>query len=150
MGRFHDAFFRAVSMPGGSIETRRTPADTHALLTRLPDASTDRDLLAMRARVAEEKLDAAAAETDWKAYAAASADKAEGQLALADFYHRRLMPQQEADALASAAQAPDPPSDRLLAVNARRTSRTFERLFALIAAQQLPDAFAEAQYRAWI
>jgi Flp pilus assembly protein TadD len=148
-GRFHDAFFRTVPMPAGPVEVRRAPADTYEALTKLQGA-VDRDARAMRARAAEEALDPVAAETEWKAYAAASADVADGQLALADFYHRRLMPQQEADALARAAPVPDPPADRLLPAAERRSWRTFERLFSLIAAQQLPDALAEAQYRAWI
>ncbi len=146
--RFHDAVFRTVAMPGGPVEVRRAPAETHEALAGV--AGADRDLLAMRARAAEEQLDAAAAEVDWKAYARASTDAGEGQLALADFYHRRLMTPQEADALAAAAGSADPPRDRLVPPAQRRSWRTFERLFALIDAQQLPASLAEAQYRAWI
>ncbi len=149
-GRLHDAIFRTVAMPAGPVEVRRVPADAREALTSLPGAAGDAQLLAFRARAAEEMLQPAAAEADWKAYAGALTDAAAGQLALADFYHRRLLPQKEADALAAAAQASDPPSDRLLRVAERRSWRTFERIFALVDAQQLPDAFAEAEYRAWI
>ena len=149
-GRWHDAIFRTVPTPTGPVEVRRSPADAHDALRTAPGAAADRELLALRARVAEEKLDPAAAEADWKAYASASTDVGAGQLALADFYHRRLMPQQEADALAAAARAADPPADRLVPAPERRSWRVFERLFALVDAQQLPDAFAEAQCRAWI
>jgi tetratricopeptide (TPR) repeat protein len=150
MSRFHDAFFRTVPMPNGPVEVRRPPAETHQALARIDGVTADQELLAKRARAAEEQLDPASAEVDWKAYARVSADAGEGQVALADFYHRRLMPQEEAAALAAAAQAADPPGDRLVAPAERRSWRLFERFFALAAAQQLPDALAEAQYRAWM
>jgi tetratricopeptide (TPR) repeat protein len=149
-GRWHDAIFRTVPTPAGPVEIRRSPADAHDALTRASGAAADRELLALRARVAEEKLDAAAAEADWKAYASASPDAGAGQLALADFYHRRLLPQQEAEALAAAARAEDPPADRLAPATERRSWRVFERIFALVVAQQLPDTFAETQGRAWL
>jgi tetratricopeptide (TPR) repeat protein len=154
MSRFHDAFFRTVLMPNGPVEVRRPPAETHEALARIDGAAAGAaatlELLAKRARAAEEQLDPASAEVDWKAYASASPDAGEGQVALADFYHRRLMPQEEAAALAAAARAADPAGDRLVPPAERRSWRLFERLFALIAAQQLPDALAEAQYRAWM
>jgi Flp pilus assembly protein TadD len=149
-GRWHDAIFRTVPTPAGPVEVRRSPADAHDALTKIPGAATDREWLALRARAAEEKLDPAAAEADWKAYASASPDVAAGQLALADFYHRRLLPQREGDTLAAAARAPDPPADLLLPAPERRSWQVFQRIFQLVDAQQLPDVFAEAQYRAWI
>src|SRR6185436_14822190 len=118
-GPYREAIFRDVTMPGGPVEVRRPPADARAALLKLP--STDTDLLPLRARVAEEALDFQAAEADWKTYASLSKDVAAGQLTLADFYHRRLMPPQEAEALAAAAQAPDLPGDRLVPVAERRS-----------------------------
>ena len=44
----------------------------------------------------------------------------------------------------------DSPGDRLVPPAERRSWRTFERIFALIAAQQLPAALRDAQHRAWI
>src|SRR5258708_7573868 len=73
-GRWHDAIFRTVSTPEGPVEVRRSPADAYDALTRVPGAAPDRELLALRARAAEEKLDPAAAEADWSAYASASPD----------------------------------------------------------------------------
>src|SRR5688500_15187806 len=106
-GRWHDAIFRTVPTPAGPVEVRRSPADAHDALRTAAGAATDRELLALRARVAEERLDPEAAEADWRAYASASTDVAAGQLALADFYHRRLLAQREGDALAAAARAED-------------------------------------------
>src|SRR4051812_48364223 len=147
---WHDAVFRTVAPPAGPVEVRRSPADAHDALARIPNSAADAELLAMRARVAEEQLDPAAAEADWTAFAAAATDAAAGQLALADFYHRRLLVQREAEALAVAAAAADPPSDGLKPVTQRRSWRTFERMFDLVRVQQLPDTFAEAQCRAWM
>ena len=132
------------------MEVRRPPADVHDALSRVSGAAADLELLSLRARAAEELLDGSAAEVDWKAYANASTDTAAGQLALADFYHRRLQPQKEAEALAAAARAPDLTSDRLLRASERRSWSTFDRIFALVVDQQLPEAFAEDECRAWI
>jgi cellulose synthase operon protein C len=146
---WHDAIFRTLPTPVGPIEVRRAPADAHEALGRVSGAAADQQLLALRARSAEESLDLTAAEADWRAFATGSTDAAAGQLALADFYHRRFQVPQEADALAAAAAAADPPTDRLLPAAARRSWHTFERILALVDAQQLPDAFAEREYRAW-
>jgi tetratricopeptide (TPR) repeat protein len=149
-GRWHDAIFRTVPTAAGPVEVRRSPADAYEALASAPAAAADRELLALRARAAEEKLDPAAAEVDWRAFASASTDAAAGHLALADFYHRRMLPQKEGEALAAAAGAADPAADHLLGAPERRSWRVFERIFALVDAQQLPDAFAEAQCRAWV
>jgi len=147
--RWHDAIFQTAPTPAGPVEVRRSPSDAYDALTKMPGAATDRELLALRGRAAEEKLDPAAAETNWTAYASSSPDAAAGRLVLADFYHRRLLPQKEGDTLAAAAAAPAAPADALLPVSERRAWRIYQRIFALVDAQQLPDAFAEAQIRAW-
>ena len=112
--RWHDALFRTVATPTGAVEVRRSPAEAHAALAGVTGAAADPQLFALRAHVAEESLDPVAAESDWRAYAGASADAGAGQIALADFYHRRLLAQKEGEALAAAAQAADPVTDRLL------------------------------------
>src|SRR5947208_1783701 len=137
-------------MPGGPVETRRPSSETYDALSRLAAAAPDRDLLLMRARAAEERLDTAGAEADWIRYAQAVPDPGDGQLALADFYHRRLEPQKEVAALSAVARSADPPHDRLVPAPRRRSWLAFERLFAIVGAQQLPAALAETQYRAWV
>jgi len=104
----------------------------------------------MRARVEEEQLDFAAAESDWKWRAKVLPDKAAGQLELADFYHRRLRPQDEVAALASVARAPATPAEKFLPVTRRRSWSAFERILAVLSAQALPAALAHENYRAWI
>ena len=145
-----DAFFRLVSMPGGAVRAERPPQETRVALTeqiRLqPD---DAQLYALRAHEAERQLDFSASESDWQEYAARVNDPVEGQLALADFYHRRLRPEDEVDALLAVGRSPASESDRLLPPQQQRSWQAFERSLELIEAQALPPDLAIRQYRAW-
>ncbi|MEX2301625.1 MAG: hypothetical protein WD733_11845 [Bryobacterales bacterium] len=145
-----DAFFRLVSMPGGAVRAERPPQETRVALTeqiRLePD---DAQLYALRAHEAERQLDFGASESDWQEYAARIDDPVEGQLALADFYHRRLRPADEVDALLAVGRSPASESDRLLPPQQQRSWQAFERSLELIEAQALPAELAIRQYRAW-
>ena len=127
-------FFRTVSLPSGPIDARRPPAETRPALTELIAAKPgNAELYRLRASEAELSLDFVAAETDWRKYAQLHADHAAGFLALADFYHRRLRPADEVQALDSVA-----------------TPASFARSLAVIREQALPATLATAQYRAWI
>jgi len=149
--RFEGVFITTVSMPGGTVTVRREPAQTRASLTQLIAAApNDAELYALRARAAEEQLDAAAAEGDWTQQAKLSADPGAGQLALADFYHRRLRPPEEVHALEAAAKAPNLPAEKFLPVTNQRAWRTIQRLIALVDAQALPVETGEEVYRLWI
>ena len=150
-GRFEAVFFRTVTLLGGPVTVRRLPGEPRNALNDLVSKSpSDPDLYRMRARADEAQLDFTAAEADWQKYAQLAPDKVDGQLQLADFYHRRLRPQDEIKALALAAQAPSSPADKLLPSNQQRAWRTFERIFQLIRDQALPDTLSIAQYNAWL
>lgn len=152
IARLDGVFFRTAQMPGGPVTVRRPPQESRAALTQLIAATPgDAELRALRARAAEEQLDFAAAEEDWKKFAELAADKGDGQLALADFYHRRLRPVEEIRALDEAgAQVLAPSLERLQKVTEQRSWRTFERAVALVEAQALPVETGMAQYREWI
>jgi hypothetical protein len=145
-----DAFFRLVPMPGGAVRAERPPQETRGARTeqsRLqPD---DAQLYAFRAHVAERQLDVSASESEWQVYAARVNERVEGQLALADFYHRRLRPADEVDALLAVGRSPASESDRLLPPQQQRSWQAFERSLAVIEAQALPAELAIRQYRAW-
>jgi Flp pilus assembly protein TadD len=127
-------FFRTVSLPAGPVEARRPPAETRPELTELIAARpTSAELYRLRASEAELALDFTAAEADWRKYAQLDADHAAGNLALADFYHRRLRPADEVQALDIVA-----------------TPASFTRSLSVIREQALPATLATAQYRAWI
>lgn len=150
-GRLNAAFFRSVPMPGGAIEIRIPPKQTQPALTRLIAAAPSQaDLYSLRALEEEQQLDFAAAEKDWRKHVELAADKGAARLALADFYHRRLRPGDEVQALAAAALENPPVSERYLPVSAERPWRTYERIFALIDAQALDVDIAVPQYWAWI
>ena len=145
-----DAFFRLVSMPGGAVRAERPPQETRVALTALIRAQPEQaDLYALRAHEAERQLDFSGAEQDWKEYAARVADPAEGQLALADFYHRRLRPAEEVEALLAVGRSPAADSERLRPPEQQRSWRAFERSLEVIQAQALPPELAVRQYRAW-
>ncbi len=149
--RLQGVFMRSVSVPDGSVLIRRPPKETRPALSLVISASpSDADLYSLRALEDEQQLDFAAAEADWRKHVELAADKPAAQLALADFYHRRLRPADEVQALAAVAQAPDPPADRLVPADQRRAWRTFQRIQSLIDAQAMPIDVAIAQYRAWI
>jgi tetratricopeptide (TPR) repeat protein len=150
-GRFEAVFFRTVSLLGTPVSVRRLPAEARNALNDLVSKSpNDAELYRIRARADEAQLDSTAAEADWQRYAQLASDKADGQLQLADFYHRRLRPLDEIKALAAAAQAPSSSADELLPSSQQRAWQTFERIFQVIRLQALPDTLCVAQYDAWL
>ncbi len=103
-------FFKTVSLPSGDVLTPRPARETVEALGRLIRTTpAEADLYALRAREAERQLEFEAAETDWKKFTELSQDPAEGQLALADFYQRRLRPQDEVAALLAVGRSPTLP-----------------------------------------
>jgi predicted Zn-dependent protease len=144
-------FFRMMSLPGGAVAFRRPPHETRPALTGLIKSQQhNADLYSLRALEDEQELDATAAEADWKAYVENSSDKATAQLALADFYHRRIRPADEIKTLSSVATSAPIPSERLAPPAQQRSWKAFERIFNVIQAQGLSKDVSIAQYRAWI
>ncbi len=123
------AFFRQMPLPGGAVVHRRPPGESAAELGKLIAAQpTEGDLYALRALESERLLDFPAAEADWKKNVELA-----GGLGLADYYHRRLQPNDEMRALEAAAS----------------TKADFERMIDLARAQLLPPARVESVYRQW-
>jgi tetratricopeptide (TPR) repeat protein len=145
------ALLKVVVLPGGVVMVRRPPRESRVALTEMIGREpANIELVAMRARAAEEQLDLTAAEVDWKRYAEAAPDRVPALLALADFYHRRLRPSDEVRLLTQAAQQPTPPREALLPPAQQTSWKTFQRAEGVIAEQALPAAAAVANYRAWI
>jgi Tfp pilus assembly protein PilF len=142
------AIFRDVPMPGGAVPILRPPAEARSSLTNLiSGAPRDSSLYRLRAQEAEVALDFAAAEADWKAYAANAADRYGSQIELADFYHRRVQSRDELAALTAAAAAKDDP---LLPPTAQRGWQAFERMAAVAEQEALPESASESVFRAWV
>jgi cellulose synthase operon protein C len=145
------ALFRAMSLPGGAVLFRRPPAETRPALGELINVQPkNAELYSLRALEDEQQLDFSAAESDWKKYAENSSGKTGAQIALADFYHRRVRPLDEIKALSVVASAPADSSEALAASTEQRSWLAFERIFTVIHDQALPPDFSVAQYRAWL
>jgi cellulose synthase operon protein C len=145
------ALFRAMSMPGGAVLFPRPPAETRPALTNLIKSQpTNANLYSLRALEDEQQLDFNAAESDWKKYVANASGKTDAQIALADFYHRRVLPLDEIKVLSVVADAPADSSETLTAPAEQRSWQAFERIFTVIHDQALPPDFSAAQYRAWL
>ncbi len=152
------ALFRLMALPGADVLFRRPPHETReALGDLIKTQPQEAALYALRAREDEQQLDFAGAEADWKHYVEYSANPSKGstvtsaaQIALADFYHRRLRPQEEIHTLSEIATAPPDASEKLTPVTEQCSWKAFERIFGIIRAQGLPQETSVAQYRAWI
>ncbi|MGC2182598.1 MAG: hypothetical protein WA637_04910 [Terriglobales bacterium] len=130
---------------------RRPPSETRPALGELIKAQPkNADLYSLRALEDEQQLDFSAAESDWKKYADSASDKAGAQIALADFYHRRVRPLDEIKVLAVVASAAADSSEALTPPAEQASWRAFERIFSIIQNQGLPPDFSAAQYRAWL
>jgi len=145
------ALFRAMSLPGGAVLFRRPPAETRPALGELINAQPrNADLYSLRALEDEQQLDFSAAESDWKEYVENASGKTDAQIALADFYHRRVRPLNEIKTLSVVANAPADSSEALTVPPEQRAWQAFERIFTVIQNQALPPDFSAAQYRAWL
>src|SRR5437867_2929372 len=95
--------YRAFPTPAGPTSVRLPPRVTAPPLVLLAARNPlDAELVALSAQEFEAHLDFMQAEARWKLLEAVSADRAASRIALADYYHRRMQPQQELQALASA------------------------------------------------
>ncbi|MFI5105840.1 MAG: hypothetical protein ACHP79_13020, partial [Terriglobales bacterium] len=145
------AIFRTVPLPAGPITIRRPPAESVPALGDLVKQHPQQaDLYSLKALEEEQKLDFAAAESDWKLYLQNAADKSAAQMDMAGFYHRRHRPQDEVNALSAAGRMPSPPAEKFTAVSDRRSWQAFERSFQVIQAQALGKNASIEQYNAWI
>jgi tetratricopeptide (TPR) repeat protein len=150
-GRFEAVFFRTVTLLGAPVSVRRLPGEARNALNDLVSKSpNDAEVYRMRARADEAQLDFAAEEADWQKYTQLAGDKADAELQLADFYHRRLRPLDEVKALDAVTQAPPSPADKLRPSSQQRAWQAFERIFEVIRLQALPDTLALEQYTAWL
>lgn len=141
--QLHAVFFRSVPMPGGPIGMRRPPKETRAELAKLISAApADVSLYALRAREDEMQLDFAAAEQDWK--------RSGDSMALADFYHRRILPDKEIATLEIVGRSASTIDEQSLPANQQVSWKAFERIQDLIARQALSAAVSTAGYRAWV
>jgi len=144
-------FFRLMPVPNAPVLFRRPPRETRPALSEMIKVQPhNADLYSLRALEDEQQLDASAAESDWKAYVNNASDKIDAELALADFYHRRLRPDDEIKTLTLVANAPPIASEKLTPTTRQSSWRAFERISTIIQVQGLSKDISIGQYRAWI
>ncbi|HYR84478.1 MAG TPA: tetratricopeptide repeat protein [Terriglobia bacterium] len=143
--------YRMLPMLGGSTSVRRPPRETAPGLAALSARSpSDVELITLTAREYEAQLDFTNAEARWKLLDSLSADRVTSQIALADYYHRRIQPQQELLALAAADARLPAIEDRLQPEAQQRAWKLHERIQQLIQAEGMPAMLAAQDYEAWI
>jgi cellulose synthase operon protein C len=145
------ALFRTMSLPGGAVLFHRPPAETRPALGELIKAQPhNAELYSLRALEDEQQLDFMAAELDWKKNAENAVNKSAAEIALADFYRRRLRPLEEIQVLSEVANAIPDAAEALTPSSQQRSWHAFERIFGVIQVQGLPADVSEQQYRAWL
>jgi predicted Zn-dependent protease len=145
------ALYRSMPLPGGDVFMRRPPAEARPLVDQLVASHpSSADLRSLRAMEEEQQLDFVAAQKDWTFYAEHAGDRTSAELALADFYRRRLRPGDEIRALSVVARAPARPSEALLPAREQQAWLAFERIFGIIHEENLPGSVADGEYRAWL
>ncbi len=139
-----------VPSPGGSVPVRRPPGETAPQLVQLSSRTPDAELVSLAAREYEAKLDFTNAEFRWRSLDSVSPDRAGNQIQLADYYHRRMQPQQELQALAVAANVLPAIDAPLQPQPQQRAWKIHERAQQLIQAEAMPATLAIQDYEAWI
>ncbi len=145
------ALYRVMDLPGLRTLYPRPPAESRTDLSVLVQKSpSDPELYAIRARVDEQALDFTAAEQDWKSYVTHVKDIPAAQLELANYYDRRLQPQQEIATLTALAAVPSTPDEKFVPVSKQRSWQAYSHILKIAADQALPPEAVDATYTAWI
>ena len=144
------ALYRLMPLPSAKVLGLRPPHEAVPLLSELMQKQPSAELYSLRAMNEEAALNFIAAEADWKKNAETDKDRVATQLALADFYARRLRPQDEITTLDVVAAAPASPADRLETETQQQSWQAFERILRVIHENALPASVSDQTYRAWI
>jgi Flp pilus assembly protein TadD len=144
------ALYRLMKLPGGEALYRRSPRETRPELTTLIDANQNNAALySLRAMEDEQALDFVAAERDWKSWAEKAEDKSAANLDLADFYERRLRPQEELGALKVVGQAAPNARERWTAAESEQSWKAWERTLEVVDRYALGRVVAQREYAGW-
>jgi cellulose synthase operon protein C len=145
------AFFRLMHLPAGDVLGRRPPVESRDALSGLAAKSPQQaDLYALRAQEEERLLDPAAAEADWKKAADLASDKSAAFVDLAHFYHRRVQPQPEFDALVKAGGQPSPARERFTRPENTISFSAFSEARRLVADARLGREAETRLYTEWM
>ncbi|MBV9438198.1 MAG: hypothetical protein JOZ44_19215 [Acidobacteria bacterium] len=144
------ALYRWMPMPATKVLGQRPPREAVPLLSNLIQQQPTAEVYSLRAMNEEAELEFAAAESDWKRNAELAKDHVDAQLALADFYHRRLRAQDEIAALDLLAKMTGTPSDKLKPAAQQQSWLAFERMLRVAKESALPETVGDRVYRDWM
>lgn len=144
------ALFRAMQLPAGEVLFPRSPNETVPALTELQQQRKSAALYSLRALQDEQKLDFAAAESDWKRWAEEADDPIGAHLDLADFYERRLNARAEIAALEYAGGAAPDARERWAGAATQRSWKAWERALKVVDEYALPHSESARIYAEWI
>ena len=145
------ALFRMMDLPDVKALYPRPPKEAQAELQKLLAQNAQQaELYNLKAREDEQALDFAAAEVDWKAYAAHAKDPLQAKLQLAAYYHRRLQGSDEVHMLMEIGAAPPMPGETFIAVDKQQSWMAFLRVVALADEDAMEPTVTQQTYEAWI
>lgn len=145
------ALYRAMDLAGVKVLYPKPPSESRTALSDLVRKSPQQaDLYSLRARADEQALDFAAAEADWKAYAAHASDPVGAKLELADFFERRMRWHDEIAVLMDVAAAPSSTQGSSADLGGQRSWQAFQRILATAKDAELSQEETAAVYQARI
>ncbi len=144
------ALYRLMTLPGGEAFYRRSAREARPALTALISGSQKSSpLYALRAMEDEQALDFEAAERDWNSWAQKADDKAAAHVDLADFYERRLKPQEELTALEAVGNAAASERERWTGDESQQAWKAWERTLGVVDRYALGRSVAAREYAGW-
>ncbi len=144
------ALYRLMQLPHGEILFRRPPSETVPALAALSESQKNAALYSMRALEEEQELKFAEAERDWKTWAEKADDPTAAHLDLADFYERRLKPQDELAALELVGKAGARPQERWTVVESQLSWSAWQRALKVVDQYALAHTTTAHLYSEWM
>lgn len=145
------ALFRIMYLPSGAVMHLRPAWESRSHLGQLIEKTPrDAELYFLRAHEEESLANYAAAEADWKQAANASQSKLGALEELADFYHRRVAPEQEVNALLQLASLPEQADERFEPIAQQPQWTAFTRAIDVSNESLAPAIRYQQIYNAWI
>jgi tetratricopeptide (TPR) repeat protein len=145
------ALFRIMGLPDGTVTHLRPAWESRNHLAQLIEKTPqDAGLYSLRALQEERLADFPAAEADWKQAAMSSHDKVTALGELADFYHRRVEPEQEVSTLLQLGALPAQGAERYQLPAQQPQWNGLRRALDVCNESLLPAARDQQVYNAWI
>ncbi len=145
------ALFRLMGVPGGVVTHLRPPWEARSHLTSLLQQSPHQaGLYSIRAREEERLQDYTAAEADWTLAADNATDRIAGLTELAEYYQRRVQPEQQLNTLLRLGALPPQASERFQPDEQQPQWAAFAQALNVANDALLPAVRYQSIFNAWI